>query len=81
MKIIKFSTEFCGSCRKLDAILEVANLAPDEEITLSPDDLDIARRYNVSSFPTLIKLDNEENEIERINGLVPLSKIKEFFGT
>lgn len=79
MKIIKFSSSFCGSCRKLDAILQVANLIPDEEILITTDDLELARRYNISAFPTLLKLDDNELEIDRISGLVPLSKLKEFF--
>ena len=78
MEIIKFETIGCPNCRKLSAILNVANLVPDRTVIISDENLDIAKKFNVQSFPTLLKLE-EGKEIARISGLVPLSKLKEFF--
>ena len=78
MKIVKFETIGCPNCRKLSAILQVANLVPDITVIISDENLDIAKKFNVQSFPTLLKLDDGK-EIARISGLVPLSKLKEFF--
>lgn len=51
---------------------------PDRDIIISEENLDIAKKFNVQSFPTLLKLEDSK-EIARISGLVPLSKLKEFF--
>lgn len=79
MKIIKFSSNFCGTCRKLDAILEIANLVPDEYKVITDNELEIAKKYNVASFPTLIKFNDKGEEIARITGLISLSRLKDFF--
>ena len=78
MKIVKFETIGCPNCRKLSAILQVANLVPDRTVIISDENLDVAKKFNVQSFPTLLKLEDSK-EIARISGLVPLSKLKEFF--
>ena len=78
MKIVKFETIGCPNCRKLSAILQVANLEPDINVIISDENLDVAKKFNVQSFPTLLKLEDGK-EIARISGLVPLSKLKEFF--
>ena len=78
MKIVKFETIGCPNCRKLSAILQVANLVPDRTVIISDENLDVAKKFNVQSFPTLLKL-KDGKEIARISGLVPLSKLKEFF--
>ena len=78
MKIVKFETIGCPNCRKLSAILNVANLVPDRDVIISDENLDVAKKFNVQSFPTLLKLEDGK-AIARISGVVPLSKLKEFF--
>lgn len=78
MKIIKFSGISCPSCRKLEAILKAKGLEVDEEVMVDTSNIEIARRYNVSTLPTLVKVDNDA-EVDRLTGLVPVSKIEEFF--
>lgn len=77
MKIIKFTGTHCPSCRKLEALLKTLNLNVDEEILLD-NNLELARKYQVGTLPTLIKFDNDK-EIDRIIGIVPTQRIKEFF--
>ena len=77
MKIIKFTGTHCPSCRKLEALLKMHNLEVNEEIVLD-DNLELARKYQVGTLPTLIKFDND-TEIDRIIGIVPTQRIKEFF--
>lgn len=81
MKIIKFSGYTCPMCRKLDAMLDTIsyNTKIDTIVTLGDTNLELAEKYNVTTLPTLIKLDDESNEIARLNGLVSLNRIKEFF--
>ena len=50
MKIVKFETIGCPNCRKLSAILQVANLVPDRDVIISDENLDVAKKFNVQSF-------------------------------
>lgn len=81
MKIIKFGGYTCPMCRKLDAILDLKgyNTKIDVRFTLDDTSCDFAERYKVNTLPTLIKLDDNDNEIARLTGLVSLNRIKEFF--
>ena len=75
MKIVKFSMKHCPSCRKLDALLEKLDLHCDEVVM---DMENITTKYQIFSVPTLIKFKDDE-EIDRITGLVPPTRIKQFF--
>ena len=81
MKIIKFGGYTCPMCRKLDAMLDTIgyNTKIDTIVTLSDTNFELAEKHNVTTLPTLIKLDDEGNEIARLTGLVSLNRIKEFF--
>lgn len=79
MKIIKFTINGCVNCRRLSTILKIAKLKPDEEIEITSDNITLAKQYGVQGFPTLLKLDNNGKEIERIVDLQPLSILKAFF--
>lgn len=81
MKIIKFGGYTCPMCRKLDAILDLKgyNTKIDVKVTLDDTDGDWSREYDIHTLPTLIKLDDEGNEVARLQGLVSLNRIKDFF--
>ena len=55
------------------------NTKIDIKFTLDDTSCDFAERYKVTTLPTLIKLDDKDNEIARLTGLVSLNRIKEFF--
>lgn len=81
MKIIKFGGYVCPMCRKLEAILDLKgyNTKIDIKFTLDDTDGDWSRKYDIHTLPTLIKLDDDDNEVARLTGLVSLNRIKEFF--
>ena len=41
---------------------------------------DLVEKYSVMAVPTLIKVDEEGNEIARLRGAQTAEKLKEFFG-
>ena len=75
--IIKFEMEHCPMCRKLDSMLKALNYDPDKTYVLSPDDMEAAKKYNVSTCPTLLKIEND-NVIDRLSGMVSVNRLKEF---
>lgn len=81
-KILLLTGENCSYCKKLEGALHNSNLLDKVEVRLlkpeEKDDMDFIRKYTISTFPTLLKLDDEGNEIDRLCGLQPLTRLKEF---
>lgn len=79
-KVLLLTGENCSYCRKLEGALHNCDLLDKVEVRLlkPQEDMDFIRKYTISTFPTLLKLDDEDNEIDRLCGLQPLSKLKEF---
>ena len=65
----------------MEAILDLKgyNTKIDVKFTLDDTNSDFAERYKVTTLPTLIKFDDDDNEVARLTGLVSLNRIKEFF--
>lgn len=82
--LVKVSTAWCSSCRKLDRVLsdskvvgELAGylrLAYDAEVG---EGRDVARRYNVITFPTLLVIGADGLERDRITGYKTATKLLE----
>ena len=77
-RIIKFSSVGCGQCRQLQKFLDKFNYKVDEELDINKS-IDEVKKYSIASLPTLIKLDDNGEEIDRIVGIVTPARIREFF--
>lgn len=71
--IVKYSMPNCSNCRKLSQILKQNNIIVEEREL----DEQTAKELNIMSVPVMIKF-IDDKEVDRITGLVPVSKIKEF---
>jgi thiol-disulfide isomerase/thioredoxin len=76
---VDFSTEWCGWCKRLDrdvftqakvadAMKAFVNVHVDAE---KGEGVDLAKRYGVHGFPTLLVVDSAKEEIDRIVGYMP----------
>lgn len=75
MKILKFYTETCMTCKVIGKVLdrlgvEVQNVNAIDETALVDD-------YNVCATPTLIFLNEDGKEVDRTTGPVTESRIRE----
>jgi len=80
MKLLKFYAEWCGPCKGLTMII---NNAKDKiHIPIEEYDIDnemfMAQDYKVRSVPTLILVDDKNQEIKRSVGLLTEEKLLEF---
>ena len=85
--ILDFETEWCGWCKKLDKITFndkfVIDYANNQFLSIKVDaekgeGVDLAKKYNVTGYPTIIFIDEKENEIDRILGYKdPISYLSE----
>ena len=78
-KVYKFSAEWCSGCKQLS---NTFNAIGDTTISLTDVDIDaepaLAKKYNVRSLPTLVIVDDMGQEIKRLVGNVPATKLHEF---
>ena len=75
MKILKFYTNTCMPCRAVGKLLEKVEV-PVEEIN-ALEDIAAVDKYNVCTTPTLIFLNEKDEEVGRTVGMVTLSDINE----
>lgn len=76
--VVDFFANWCGPCRKLGPILEEVEGELASKVKFAKintdDNLEMAKKYQVSGLPTLMVFKNGE-VVERIVGLMPKSSI------
>lgn len=75
--VVDFFANWCGPCRKMGPILEEVEteLSNVKFAKINTDDnIEMAKKYQVSGLPTLMVFKNGE-PVERIVGLMPKSSI------
>ncbi|MGC8464980.1 MAG: thioredoxin [Acidimicrobiales bacterium] len=76
--LVDFWAEWCGPCKMIAPILEEIAQADEHKISIAKlnvdESLEIARRYEVMSIPTLILFKNGE-PVQRIVGAKPKSAL------
>ena len=75
MKILKFYTETCMNCRMLGKVLSKMNIEV-EDINAN-ENLELVDKYEVCTTPTLVFLDDNNEEVSKIVGPTTQSKIQE----
>jgi len=67
-KILYFTAPWCGPCKALGPIMEeLSHTIVIHKVNID-NDTQKAAHYSVRSVPTLIKVDNSNNEIKRTVG-------------
>ena len=74
-KIIKFGTKWCGPCKIVGEIIKKhQNLINTDYVIIYETDVEdspkLADKYNIQSVPTIVVLDKNNNETERLTGSV-----------
>jgi|TARA_R110000744_G_scaffold311782_1_gene419214 thioredoxin 1 len=67
-KIIYFTAPWCGPCRALGPVMDKLSLTiPVHKVNID-NDTEKSTAYSVRNVPTLIKVDDNNNEIKRMVG-------------
>lgn len=68
MKVLKFYATWCGPCKAMSMILNgMDNLPEIEEVDID-ENTELTAQYGIRSVPTLVKLDDAGNEVDRYVG-------------
>ena len=80
-KILKISAAWCGPCRQLKKELE----GWDGDVPILEFDADenekLCNDFNIRSIPTIIILDENDNEIGRKVGMITKSELQNYINT
>ncbi len=79
MKIVKYYSDGCAPCKQLKQVTTALKLEFDEEVNLSSEP-QRAFSQGIKAVPTIVKYDDNGNEINRIIGLTSAACLREFFG-
>lgn len=68
MKLLYFSAPWCAPCKMLAPLMErVAETRAVEKINID-EDFELAQKFNIRSIPTVVLVDEAEQELERTVG-------------
>ncbi|MGG0667893.1 thioredoxin family protein [Lederbergia citrisecunda] len=68
-KLIKFEKEQCMPCRMVESLLKSKGIEAVKYDVLK--DSELVEQYGIMSVPTVILLDDNNSEIQRVTGFKP----------
>ncbi len=79
-KILKFSASWCQPCKMLSKRIEGEDLgAPVQEVDID-ENTDLATKYAIRGVPTLVLVDDQDQEVGRLSGVHSAADIKRHLG-
>ena len=73
-KIYYFSADWCGPCKMLGPVMERSGL-PYQKVNVD-NDQELSTKYGIRNVPTLVKVNSNGDELDRLVGAQPLEQIK-----
>ena len=83
MKVLKFSSQTCMPCKQLGKIIETLDSDTKARFqdVKSETDITVFMKYGVRAVPTLIVIDEAENEVRRHTGMMTKDELVKFLGS
>ena len=79
MKVLRFTSEWCGPCKMLAKTLEdIETQIPIEVIDIDKNQ-DLAVEYGIRGLPTLVMLDGDV-EVKRFSGMKMKNELTDWLG-
>jgi thioredoxin 1 len=80
MKVFKFYAEWCGPCKGLTMVVNGAKdkiSVPIEEVNID-ENIMLSQNFKIRSVPTMVLVDDQENEVKRHVGLMNEAQLLEW---
>jgi thioredoxin 1 len=68
MKVLRFTASWCVPCKNLAKMLDEIENKPNIEVIDVDERSDVAIEYGIRSVPTMIKMDENNNVLDRFVG-------------
>ena len=81
MKILRFTASWCEPCKALSKTIERIDTDVPIQVIDIDDQPELAQHFNIRSVPTLVKIDEDEKEVERIVGMQFQSDLDKFINS
>ena len=78
MRLFKIGANWCGPCRALDKLLEDNNIKYEHIDIDTPNGEGLSIKFNVTSIPTLVITDEEENVLRKRIGVPTLDELMKY---
>ena len=73
-KIYYFSADWCGPCKALGPTMEKSGL-PYQKVNVDSDQ-ELSTKYGIRNVPTLVKVNSNGEELDRLVGNQSLEQLK-----
>ena len=82
MKLVKYQSAWCQSCKTQTSLLNAIDLGDIILEQMDIDNLDMQQlsKVKVHGIPTLILYDNQGNELKRKTGSLTKKQLEDFLG-
>ena len=82
MKLVKYQSAWCQSCKTQTSLLNTIDLGNIALEQIDIDNLDMQQlsKVKVHGIPTLILYDNQGNELKRKTGALTKKQLEDFLG-
>jgi hypothetical protein len=78
-QVLKFKSEHCNPCKVLEKELDSIGVKTRSIDIETDEGMNLCEKYKVKCVPTLIKINESGDEVNRLNGLNSSNKLQLFF--
>ena len=81
MKILRFTASWCEPCKALSKTIDRIDTEVPIQVIDIDDQPELAQHFNIRSVPTLVKIDEDKKEVERMVGMATQSDLDKFINS
>ena len=81
MKILRFTASWCEPCKALSKTIDRIDTEVPIQVIDIDDQPELAQHFNIRSVPTLVKIDQDKKEVERLVGMQFQSDLDKFINS
>ena len=80
-KILRFTASWCEPCKALSKTIDRIDTEVPIQVIDIDDQPELAQHFNIRSVPTLVKIDQDKKEVERLVGMQNQSPLDKFINS